>query len=430
MKDQAVGKKMYKLTEDLFPICRSITGDGVRQTLQLIKEHLPDLQVHEIPTGEQCFDWIIPQEWNITDAYVLNNRGDKIIDFTENNLHLVSYSVPVKKELSLEELDKHLYSLPDQPDAIPYVTSYYNPRWGFCITDNQRKGLKEGAYTVNIDSSIEDGSLSYADLLIQGETEKEILISTYTCHPSMANNELSGPVLATFLAKWILEQNDRKYSYRIVFVPETIGAVAYLSRHLEKMKKNTIAGFVLTCVGDNRSYSYMPSRKGGLLADKVALHVLNKKIKDYKEFSFLDRGSDERQYCAPGVDLPVCSIMRSKYGEYPEYHTSHDNLSLVSPDGFQGSFETHIDLFKIFEANHKYVATILCEPQLGKRNLRSTLGAGKGLASEFQNISNFLAYADGQSDLVDIANTLDVYALDLLPIVAKLLENGLIKSLN
>lgn len=421
------GKKMYELLEKLFPVCRSITGDGVRQTLNIIKKHLPELNIYEIPTGEKCFDWVIPQEWNIKDAYVKDENGKKIIDFNKNNLHLVNYSIPVQKKLTLEQLDKHLYSLPDQPDAIPYVTSYYKPLWGFCISDNQRKQLKKGNYYVKIDSRLENGSMSYAELIIKGETEEEVLISTYTCHPSMANNETSGPVLATFLAKWIKEQKKRKYTYRIIYVPETIGAVAYLSHNLDKMKEKTIAGFVITCVGDDRAYSYMPSKKGDMLSDKVALHVLEKKIKHFKKYSFLERGSDERQYCAPGVDLPVCSLMRSKYGEYPEYHTSEDNLSLVSADGLQGSFNAHIDIFKILEANNKYIATVLGEPQLGKRNLRSAIGAGKELATEYKNISNFLAYADGSLDLVDIANILDIYALDLLPIVDKLLEQGLIK---
>ena len=430
MDIKLAGKQMYRLTEELFPICRSITGDGVRQTLKIIKKHLHELNIYEIPTGEQCFDWTIPQEWNIKNAYIEDEEGKKIVDFNENNLHIVNYSIPVNKKLNLEELSKHLYSLPEQPDAIPYVTSYYNEAWGFCISENQRKNLNEGVYTVNIDSSLEDGGMTYADLLIKGKTDKEILISTYTCHPSMANNETSGPVLATFLAKWILNLTNRYYSYRIIFVPETIGAVAYLSKNLDEMKAKTIAGFVLTCVGDDRSYSYMPSRSGDLLADKVALHVLNKKIKKYKEYSFLDRGSDERQYCAPGVDLPVCSIMRSKYGEYPEYHTSLDNLNLVSSDGFQGSFDAHIDMLKILESNNKYMATCLGEPQLGKRNLRQTSGAGKGLAPNFLNISHFLAYADGNLDLIDIANILDIYALDLLPIVNKLLENDLIKSVD
>ena len=427
MQEKSAGVQMYNLVKDLFPICRSITGDGVRQTLKIISQHLPALKIHEIPTGQRCFDWVIPQEWNIKDAYVKNESGEKIIDFHESNLHIVNYSIPVDKDLDLKELDQHLHSLPQQPDAIPYVTSYFDPSWGFCITENKRNQLKDGIYSVKVDSSIEDGSLSYADLLIKGESEKEILISTYICHPSMANNELSGPVLATFLAKWILSQKNRRYSYRIIFVPETIGAIAYLSYHMGEMKKKTVAGFVLTCVGDDRSYSYMPSRKGGTLADHAALHVLTNKISDFESYSFLNRGSDERQFCAPGVDLPVCSMMRTKYGEFPEYHTSYDDLTLVSPEGFQGSFDIHTDLIRVLEANDKYVTTVFGEPQLGKRNLRQAGGAGKGLSANYQLISNFLAYADGDSSLIDIADALGVYALDLLPVIDQLKAQNLIK---
>jgi len=427
MQNKSAGVQMYNLAKDLFPICRSITGNGVRQTLKTINQHLPALKIHEIPTGQRCFDWVIPQEWNIKDAYVKNESGEKIIDFNESNLHIVNYSIPVEKDVDLGELNQHLHSLPQQPDAIPYVTSYFDPSWGFCITENKRKQLKDGIYSVKVDSIIQDGSLSYADLLIKGASEKEILISTYTCHPSMANNELSGPVLATFLAKWILSRKNRRYSYRIVFVPETIGAVAYLSQHIDEMKKKIVAGFVLTCVGDDRTYSYMPSRKGETLADQAALHVLTNKISDFESYSFLNRGSDERQYCAPGVDLPVCSMMRTKYGEFPEYHTSYDDLTLVSPEGFQGSFDIHTDLIRVLEANEKYVTTVIGEPQLGKRNLRQAGGAGKGLATNYQLISNFLAYADGESSLIDIADTLGVYALDLLPVIEQLKAQNLIK---
>ena len=251
---ESSGTQMYEFIEQLFPICRSITGNGVRKTLRAIKEHLPGLEIHEVPTGERCFDWEIPKEWNISDAYVQDENGKKIIDFKEHNLHVLNYSLPVNKEVTLEELDEHLYSFPDKPDVIPYVTSYYQQRWGFCLPHNQRTQLKAGTYRVFIDSSLDVGSLTYADLLIPGATDKEILISTYVCHPSMANNELSGPAVATFLTKWILSQENRKYSYRIVFIPETIGALVYLSRHINDMKANTIAGYILTCVGDNRCY--------------------------------------------------------------------------------------------------------------------------------------------------------------------------------
>ena len=417
------GPQMYSLIEDLFPICRSITGDGVRKTLRYIQEHLPELRIHEVPTGERCLDWEIPKEWNISDAYVQDETGKKIIDFSEHNLHVVNYSIPVNKEMSLRELDSHLHSFPDKPDVIPYVTSYYEPRWGFCLPHRQREELKDGLYKVRIESTLDVGSLTYADLLIPGKTKEEILVSTYVCHPSMANNELSGPAVATYLSKWILAQNDRKYSYRIVFIPETIGAIAYLSRNLVEMKENTVAGYVLTCVGDNRCYSYMPSRRGDSLADKAALHCLNHKIESYEAYSFADRGSDERQYCAPGVDLPVCSVMRSKYGEYPEYHSSDDDLSLISADGLQGSIDAHVDILKMLEANETYIATNLGEPQLSRRKLRPSLGAARVSTPHVKLVSNLLAYADGTMDLIDIANEIGVYVLDLVPVVETLLDH-------
>jgi len=325
------GNNMYELVKKLFPICRSITGDGVRKTLEIIKEYIP-IKLYEVPTGTKVFDWVIPKEWNIKGACLMDTANKKIIDFEKNNLHVVGYSTPVNRMVSLSTLQDHLYSLPDQPDAIPYVTSYYKERWGFCITHNDRKKLKEGEYKVFIDSELKEGSLTYGELIIPGESKKEIFISTYICHPSMANNELSGPAVATYLVKWILSKK-RKYTYRVIFIPETIGSITYLSRNLEIMKKRMIAGFNVTCVGDERTYSYLPTRAGDAYVDKVALNILNYKSPGFIKWPYLDRGSDERQYNSPGVDLPVASIMRSKYGSYPEYHTSLDNLEFVTSGG-------------------------------------------------------------------------------------------------
>lgn len=305
-----VGEYMYQLLKELFPICRSITGEGVRETLRIIQKHIP-IKIHGIPSGTKVFDWEVPKEWNIKDAYIMDEEGNKIVDFKKNNLHVVGYSIPVDKTVNLEELESHLYSIEDQPEAIPYITSYYKERWGFCISHNQRKKLKDGNYRVYIDSSLKDGYLNYAELIIPGRTSKEIFLSTYICHPSMANNELSGPVLLTYLAKWIMSE-PRKFSYRLVFIPETIGSITYLSQNYKEMKENIIAGYNLTCVGDNRAYSFMPSRYGNTYADKVALNVLRYSQPDFIQYSYLQRGSDERQYCSPGIDLPVASIMRTK----------------------------------------------------------------------------------------------------------------------
>ena len=351
---------MVQLLKELFPICRSLTGDGVRETLQIIRKHIP-LRVRRVRSGTKVFDWTVPREWNVREAYVLNEHGEKIIDFAVNNLHLVGYSVPVDIWVTLAELQDHLYSLEDQPDAIPYITSYYEERWGFCIAHRERVKLKEGRYRVYIDSELKDGWLTYGEIIIPGASQEEIFFSTYVCHPSMANNELSGPVVTTFLAKWIAK-SPRRYSYRVIFIPETIGSIAYLCKNLRQMKENMVAGFNVTCVGDDRVHSFLPSRAGDTLADKVALNVLTFSHPDFIRYTYLDRGSDERQYCSPGVDLPVVSVMRSKYGEYPEYHTSLDNLELVTPEGLLGSYQVLRGCVELLEANKKYRVTCLGEP--------------------------------------------------------------------
>ena len=269
-----VGKKIYDFAVELFPITRSLTGNGVRETLQIIQRELPELRVHEVPSGTKAFDWTVPPEWNIQDAYIIDPDGNKIVDFKKNNLHIIGYSIPLDAVLPLEELQLYLHSLPNQPDAIPYLTSYYKKTWGFCITHEQRQTLKPGNYTVKIDSSLDDGFLTYGEIILPGKVNDEVFISTYICHPSMGNNELSGPSVCTSVVKWLKEIENRKYTYRIIFIPETISSVVYLSRNLDHLKKHVIAGFNVTCVGDDRAYSYLPSRAGDTLSDLVVKHTL------------------------------------------------------------------------------------------------------------------------------------------------------------
>ena len=422
------GKDIYSLCELLWPITRSITGDGVRETLRIIQQEISNLTIHEVPTGTQCFDWKIPKEWNIKDAYIIDPDGKKIIDFQDSNLHVVSYSTPINQTVPLAELQEHLHSLPGQPNAIPYATSYYEERWGFCLTENQRKSLKEGDYQVYIDSELSDGSLTYGELIIHGKSEKEVFLSTYVCHPSMANNELSGPAVTTYLAKWIKSQ-PREYTYRIIFIPETIGSICYLSKNLDVMKKNIIAGYNISCVGDDNAYSYLPSRDEDTISDRIALHILEKSHSDFVKYNYLDRGSDERQYCSPGIDLPIASVMRTKYGEYEEYHTSLDNLDYISSEGLFGAYEVLTKCIDCIESNKIYKATTLCEPQMGRRNLRPTLGASTNMAADVKLMSNILVYADGEYDLLDMANKLNISMHEMLQSIGILVEEGLLKEI-
>ena len=422
-----IGNEMHSWIRALFPICRSLTGRGNRETLAYLDDLLEgDLRIHEVPTGYRAFDWTVPKEWKVQEAWIENENGEKIVDFSVNNLHLLGYSTPVDAVMDLEKLQEHLYSLPDQPDAIPYVTSYYKERWGFCVTDRFRRTLKPGNYRVHIDSELFDGSLTYGEIILPGETEEEIFLSTYVCHPSMANNELSGPAVTTALVRW-LRQEKRRYTYRFIYIPETIGSLVYLSKNLEMMKARTKAGFVLTCVGDDRSYSVLRSRLGNTIADKAALHVLKDGYPGHIEYSFLERGSDERQYGAPGIDLPVVSIMRTKYGEYPEYHTSLDNLDLVTPRGLEGAFDVYRKVITALENNRSYTVQCLGEPQLGKRGLYPTISQ-KNAYADVRSMTNVIAYCDGNHDLFDLSERIGISLDELYPIIRRLKDNELIKE--
>ena len=425
----SIGVEMHGWAKDLFPICRSLTGNGVRETLAYLGRIVPGLTVHEVPSGTRAFDWTVPDEWNIRGAYIEDENGNRVVDFARNNLHVVGYSTPVDEWMTLAELQPYLHSIPDQPGAIPYITSYYVRRWGFCLPHAQRESLAEGRYHVVIDSTLEPGSLTYGEIRIPGREEKEILLSTYICHPSMANNELSGPVVTTALARWVSSLGNRRFSYRIVFVPETIGAIVYISRHLDELREKVAAGYVVTCIGDDRAYSLLHSRAGDTLADRAAKLVLKKHAPDFVEYSYLDRGSDERQYCSPGVDLPVASIMRTRYNSYPEYHTSLDDLTLVTPRGLEGGFDAIRKTIELIEHNHTYQATTLCEPQLGKRGLYPTLST-RGAGYAVRDMTNVLAYADGTRDLIDLADHIGINADEAVENATKLVSAGLLKAVD
>jgi aminopeptidase-like protein len=372
--------------------------------LNIIKRELPGLQISEVPSGTKCFDWTVPPEWNIRSAHIIDPSGRKIVDLADNNLHVVGYSEPVDREISREELDQHLHSTPDMPSHIPYVTSYYKRRWGFCVSQEQRARMGPGTYKVKIDSTLEPGHLTYAELRLPGQTQDEVLLSTYICHPSMANNELSGPVVATALGQWLSSLPNRRLSYRILFIPETIGSIVYLSRHLAELRERVIAGYMVTCVGDDRMYSFLPSREGNTLADNMARHVLKHMEADYHTYGYAyDRGSDERQYCAPGVDLPVATIARSLYAQYPEYHTSADNLQFISPAGLAGGFTALQRCLGALEVHVYPKTSVLCEPHLGPRGLYPQTSIAGAYDVNHWDIQNLVAYANGSHSLLEIA---------------------------
>jgi len=426
--------KYYSIAKNiLFPICRSITGDGVRKTLQIIKKEFPLLKIHNVKSGTKVFDWIIPPEWNISDGYILDKNNKKILDFKANNLHVVGYSTPVNKLLLKRNLLKHLHSLPKQQRAIPYVTSYYKKNWGFCISHIEKKKIikdykETDIFKVVIKSSFKPkGNLNYGELILKGKSKQEILVSTYICHPSMANNELSGPIVSMSLIKYFSKIKDLDKTLRFIFIPETIGSITYLHKNLAILKKNIVGGYNLTCIGDERQHSCIFTKYNNTNSDK-SLKSAYKKLKiKFKKYSFLKRGSDERQYNSPGIDLPIASIFRTKYGEFPEYHTSLDDFTLVTKKGIRGGFtvvKTAINILrkKIIPKNK-----ILCEPQMGKRGLYHQRISQKRINKNVRNYMDFLQYADGKYDLNDISKKLNLKLNEATKILKILKKNRLIE---
>lgn len=428
MNNETNGENLFSLAQTLWPINRSITGEGFLSSLKILMQSgFEGMELVETATGSRVFDWTVPLVWNVRDAYIRCPDGQVICNFKDNNLHLVGYSIPVNCKVSLSELQNHLFSLPEQPNAIPYVTSYYEERWGFCISQDQREKLMPGDYEVVIDSTLEPGSLVYGQLLIPGDTQEEVLISTYLCHPSMANDQISGPVVASALARWIKSLSNRRYSYRFVVVPETIGSISFISKNLETLKDKTIAGFNISCVGDERAYSFLPSRQGNTLSDRAAEYALDNFVESYQRYDWRDRGSDERQYCSPGVDLPIASIMRSKYGTYPEYHTSLDTLgNVVTAEGLHGGFKIIQSALEIIEINCRPAATNLCEPQLAQRNLYPTLSLKGNYTKETKLLKDILAWSDGEHDLIDISRKLETSIFTIGSLIKVLANNNLI----
>jgi aminopeptidase-like protein len=408
---KSMGEQMYKLIGEMFPICRSITGKGVTDTLNIIAKHIP-LTIHQVPSGTKVFDWEIPLEWNIRGAYIMDSKGNKVVDFANNNLHVLNYSVPVHRNVTIGELREHLYTLPETPDWIPYRTSYYKEQWGFCVSHNQYRSLKDDRYEIHIDSSLEHGNLTYAECFIPGRLKEEVLISTHICHPSLCNDNLSGIAVATFLAKELLQKQPR-YSYRFVFVPGTIGAIAWLAAN-EKNVMKIKHGLVASLLGDGGAFVYKKSRRGNTEIDEIVSSVLRSKYVNHKVIDFNPFGYDERQYCSPGFNLPVGCLSRSLPGQYPEYHTSADNLDLVRPESLQESLELFSDIVRILEANQKYVnQNPRCEPLLSKRNLYHTIGGTMNKEGLHQALLWTLNLADGGHTVMEISRRSGV-DLDLI----------------
>jgi aminopeptidase-like protein len=395
-----VGQDIFALAARIFPICRSITGDGVRRTLREIGSHLA-LKVHEIPTGTEVFDWTIPREWNIRDAYIKNAAGDKVVDFAQSNLHVMSYSVPVRRRVSLAELKQHIHTLPEQPDLIPYRTSYYADDWAFCMPRRQFEGLREDAYDVVIDSSLKNGSLTYGEYLHEGETDEEFLLSAHVCHPSLANDNCSGVALLTHLA-WRMAGLRTRLSYRFLFAPGTIGAIAWLAGNEEKARRIK-HGLVVSMVGDGGGPTYKRTRRGNAAIDHAMEHILRHSSLAPTIEDFSPYGYDERQYCSPGFNLPVGSFQRSKYGTIPQYHTSADNLAFIKAEHLMISYRMIVEAIGIIENDAVYFNTMpRCEPQLGKRGLYRRVG-GTDIASQNMAMLWVLNFSDGAHSLLDIA---------------------------
>ena len=398
---------MIKVIKDLFPINRSILGPGFRKSLKYIKQIHPDLKIHSIKSGTKVFDWTVPKEWDVKEAYIMHSSGKKYADLKNSNLHIVSYSKKMNEIMSLEEIQKKIYTIPSKPNWIPYHTSYYKYDWGFCMTHNQKNSMPRGDYKIFINSSHKNGILQYGEYFKKGISKKEIFFSTYLCHPSMANDELSGPALCTKIIEYIKNNyKSSNYSYRVIFIPETIGSIAYLSKNFKKLKKNMISGYVLSCVGDERCFSHVESRTGKTLSD-ISLKAALIGKKNVKKYSFLHRGSDERQYCSPNINLPVSTFCRSKFGSYKEYHTSADNFNVVTKKGLDGSFQIIKSIIDSFECGLTPINNNFCEPMMANHDLYYKISPPPKLDKNIRLRMDLLAYMDGSLNIFELSSLLN-----------------------
>lgn len=417
---------LLNLIKELYPICRSITGEGVRETLRIIKKRIP-LEIQEVPSGTKVFDWTVPLEWNVADAYVMNRAGKRVIDFQSHNLHLMSYSVPVRKKMSLEELRPHLFSLPAHPEWIPYRTSYYKENWGFCMRHVDFEELSDEEYDVVIDSTLQVGSLTYGELYLPGETSDEVLISCHVCHPSLCNDNLSGITVAVKLAE-TMAARSRRYSYRFLFIPGTIGSITWLAQN-EQIVPRIRHGLVITGVGDAGSVTYKKSRQGNAEIDRATTHVLRHSGEAHSIIDFFPYGYDERQYCSPGFNLPVGCFMRTPHGQYPEYHSSADNLDLIRSESLSRSYADCLQIFELLEGNRVYVSqNPRCEPQLGRRGLyRAVAGQQE---NQFRELALLwvLNMSDGRHALLDIADRANLPFGQIQSAAEALIEAGLLNE--
>ena len=454
-----IGENMYGLIKDLFPICRSITGNGTRETLKIISQLIP-LTIHEVSTGTNVFDWTVPNEWNINDAFIKSPTGEKIVDFKKSNLHILHYSKPIHKKIPLKELKEHIFTQPDRPEDIPYRTSYYSEKWGFCMSHDKFLELEDGDYEVFIDSELKQGNLTYGECYFRGKSDEEVLLSCYICHPSLCNDSLSGVVTAVELAKFIDNLKQKlNYSYRILFIPETIGSITWLSRNQEQIKKIK-HGLVITCTGDQGQLNYKKSRYGDSEIDETVIDVLKNSKEEYSILDFFPFGSDERQYCYPGINLSMGCLTRTVFGDFPEYHTSADNLTYVHPTSLADTFKIYTQVIEKLEENFGkfsfnqektmtkkssledpvFMNLVKCEPQLGKRDLYHNLGGpklkpfhGRGSKSttkiKEKSIMWVLAFSDGTNSIKDIERKSNINFEILLETANLLCEKNLLKEL-